>query len=49
MKEFTFRGKHYIWRPSILGHNMLKGVCILSVAGLYAWIFITIFTGGPAC
>ena len=48
MKTFTFNGKHYIWRPSTLAHNILKGTCIGAIAGLYVWIFLTIFTGGPA-
>lgn len=47
MKHFTFKGKHYIWRPSVLALNILKGIMIGSIAGFYAWAMLVFTTGGP--
>jgi hypothetical protein len=47
MKIITIRGKHYIWRPAVLGHNILKGIAIMAFLGFFSWAMLVFMTGGP--
>ena len=47
MKRFTFKGKHYIWRPQVLAANIGKGIYTLAFIAFWAWAMLVFCTGGP--
>lgn len=49
MKHFTFKGKHYIWRPGIMATNILKGICWGAIGGVYVLAMLVAFAGGLGC
>lgn len=45
MKQFEFKGHHYIWNRRKFAENMAKGLFAVSTGAFYAYMFMHMIGG----